>query len=203
MAKFKIGEQDLLTEIGSIGTGHAATAMADILGKKITITVPQVELVSFDQVSAFAGGPGHSLACVYLDVLGDLPGAVLVMFNESSAGRLLGSLIPDADLDFFNLTELQQSALMELGNILSGAYLSALADFSRQRIFLSVPRLAVDMVEAVLSVPMAKLGYKADYALLIQARFFEDSANRGYILFLPEPSAAEKLLKIFGVSEDG
>jgi len=203
MEKLHFNEQDLLTEIGSIGTGHAATAMADILGHKITITVPHVELVSFDRVAQFVGGAGRNMACIYLDVLGDLPGTVLVMFNENSAHRLLNTLLPDTDLNFFQLSQLQQSALMEMGNILSGAYLSALADFSNQRMYLSVPRLAVDMAEAMLSVPMAKLGCETDYALLIQARFFEESNNRGYILFLPDPGATQRMLAIFGVGSDG
>lgn len=203
MEKLDFSEQDLLTEVGSIGTGHAATAMAEILGQKITITVPQVKLVSFDRVADYVGGPGSHIACIFLEVLGDLPGTVLVMFNESTASRLLDSLIPGTQLDFFSLSDLHRSALMELGNILSGAYLSALADFSQQRIFLSVPRLAVDMVEATLSVPMARLGIKTDYALLIQARFFEESSNRGYIVFLPDPSAASKIKAIFGVGSHG
>lgn len=203
MDKLNCGEQDLLTEIGSIGTGHAATAMAEILGQKITITVPQVQLVSFDQVARQVGGSGRSLACIYLDVLGELPGTVLVLFNESTASRLLENLIPDEAIDFYKLTQLQQSALKELGNILSGAYLSALADFSRQHMYLSVPRLAVDMVEAMLSIPLAKIGYHSDYALLIQARFFEETSNRGYIIFLPDPSSAEKMMAIFGVGSDG
>ncbi|HBI56445.1 MAG TPA: CheY-P-specific phosphatase CheC, partial [Firmicutes bacterium] len=114
MEKLHFNEQDLLTEIGSIGTGHAATAMADILGHKITITVPHVELVSFDRVAQFVGGAGRNMACIYLDVLGDLPGTVLVMFNENSAHRLLNTLLPDTDLNFFQLSQLQQSALMEM-----------------------------------------------------------------------------------------
>ena len=203
MKKLNFFQQDLLTEIGTIGTGHAATALADILGHKITITVPHVNLVSFDRVSEYVGGPEGALACVYLDVLGDLPGTVLVMFNECSTRRLLTCLMPDTDVNFYQLVDLQKSALMEIGNILSGAYLSALADFSNQRMFVSVPRLAVDMAEAVLSIPMAKLGRITDYALLIQTRFFEDHKNRGYILFLPNPGATQKVLEIFGVSSDG
>lgn len=201
--KLNFNQHDLLTEIGTIGTGHAATAMADILGKKITITVPHVELVSFDKVADFVGGAEQILACVYLEVLGDLPGTVLVMFDEVTARKLLTSLITEDVKDFRQLTELQHSALMEIGNILSGSYLSALADFSNQRMLISVPSLAVDMADAVLSVPMIKLGYKTDYALLIQAKFFEDQNNSGFIIFIPDPSAASRLLEIFGVVENG
>lgn len=201
--RLSFNQQDLLTEIGTIGTGHAATAMADILGRKITITVPSVDLVSFDRVANYVGGSEQVLACVYLEVLGDLPGNVLVMFDEPTARKLLTALVPERVLDFQHLSELQHSALMEIGNILSGSYLSALADFSNQKMLISVPSLAVDMADAVLSVPMIKLGYKTDYALLIQAKFFEDQLNSGFILFIPDPTAANRLLKIFGVDANG
>lgn len=197
--KLSFSQQDLMTEIGTIGTGHAATAMANMLGKKITINVPQVDLVTFDHVSDFVGGPEQVLACVYLKVLGDLPGTVLVMFDGPAANRLLTNLNIGEKADYLNLTPLQESALKEIGNILAGSYLSALGDFTNQRIFTSVPNLAVDMADAVFSVPMIALGRMSDYALLIQAKFFQEQQNTGYILFIPTPDAAVKLLKIFGV----
>lgn len=203
MKKLNFNEQDLLTEIGTIGTGHAATAMADILGQKITITVPNVELVSFNRVAEYIGAAGSNLACIYLDVLGDLPGTVVVMFTENAARRLLQIFMPDVPFSFLELSPFQQSALMEMGNILSGAYLTALADFSNQRMYLSVPRLSVDMAEAFLSVPLIKLGSETDYALLIQAKFFEEFTNRGYIVYFPNPDAAARLIEIFGVGSDG
>ena len=201
--QLSFNQQDLLTEIGTIGTGNAATAMADLVGSKITITVPRVELVPFDHVADFVGGADQVLACVYLEVFGDLPGTVLVMFDNETASRLLNSLIPGCELDFYNLDELQHSALNEIGNILAGSYLSALGDFSGQRLLVSVPNLAVDMADAVLSVPMIKLGSGSDYALLIQAMFFEEQDNSGCILFIPDPASAQKLLDIFGVVDDG
>lgn len=197
--KLSFNQHDLLTEIGTIGTGHAATAMAEILGEKITINVPQVDLVSFNHATDFVGGSEQILACVYFEVMGDLPGTVLVMFDASTACRLLTSLIYDEEANFSCLSALQESALKEIGNILAGSYLSALGDFSDQRMLLSVPNLAVDMANAIFSVPMIKLGCISDYALLIQATFFQEQQNSGFILFIPDPPAAHKLLDIFGV----
>ena len=97
--------------------------MANMLGKKITINVPQVDLVTFDHVSDFVGGPEQVLACV-LEVLGDLPGTVLVMFDGPAANRLLTNLNIGEKADYLNLTPLQESALKEIGNILAGSYLS-------------------------------------------------------------------------------
>lgn len=202
-SKLSFNQHDLLTEVGTIGTGHAATAMADILGTKITITVPKVDLLGFDHVADFVGGSDQVLACVYLEVLGDLPGTVLVLFDGATACRLLITLISDELTDFTNLSPLQQSALKEIGNILAGSYLSALADFTDQHMLVSVPNLAVDMAAAVFSVPMIKVGSMSDYALLIQATFFQEQQNNGYILFVPDLTSADKLLEIFGVEADG
>jgi len=199
MNKLCFYQQDLLREIGSIGTGHAATAMANLMGRKITITVPNVELVSFDHVADYVGGSDEVLACVYLEVMGDLPGTVLVMFDNDSASKLFSTLISEEVEDFRNLSELQQSMLQEIGNILAGSYLSALGDFTYQKMMVSIPSLAVDMADAVLSVPMIKLGNQSDYALLIQAMFFEEKSNSGFIIFIPDPSAARTLVDIFGV----
>lgn len=199
LKELNFDQQDLLTEIGTIGTGNAATAMADLIGKKVTITVPKVELVSFNQVADFVGGADQVLASVYFEVKGDLSGTVMVMFDNTTAARLLSNLIPIEPVNFFALSEFQCSALKEIGNILAGSYLSALGDFTGQRIFVSIPNLAIDMADAVLSVPMIKLGSKSDCALLIQATFFEEQNNSGYILFIPEPVSARKLLDIFGV----
>lgn len=203
LSKLNFIQHDLLTEVGTIGTGHAATAMADILSAKITITVPKVELVSFDHVADFVGGSHQVMACVYLEVLGDLPGTVLVLFDRVTAHRLLTTLISDEAADFTDLSPLQQSALKEIGNILAGSYLTALADFTNQHMVISVPNLAVDMASAVFSVPMIKVGSMSDYALLIQATFFQEQHNNGYILFVPDINAAYKLLDIFGVEADG
>jgi|SRR5690554_1001457 len=203
MKKLSFFQQDLLTEIGSIGTGHAATALAEMMGRKITITVPTVKLVGFDRVADYVGGPDNVLACVYLEVMGDLPGTVLVMFDEVSAGKLLADLVGERPQDFLSLSPLQKSALQEIGNILAGSYLSALGDFCQQKLLVSVPNLAVDMADAVFSVPMIKLGDKTDYALLIQAMFFEDQAHTGFIVFIPDPTSARKLMDIFQVDAHG
>ncbi|MTI94451.1 MAG: CheY-P-specific phosphatase CheC [Firmicutes bacterium] len=194
-------QQDLLKELGTIGTGNAATAMAELIGTKITITVPTVEILPFARVTDFVGGPDKILGCVYLDVHGSLPGTVLILFEKAAAEGLLKQIMFGAEVNLLEMNEMEQSALKEIGNILSGSYLSALADFTGHKMISSVPNLAVDMAAAVLSVPMSKLGRSADYALLIQAAFFENQTSNGCVVFIPQPDSTEKLLRIFGVRE--
>lgn len=192
-------QHDLLKELGTIGSGHAATAMAELIGSKIMITVPTVALASFAEVASYVGGPENVLACVSLDVKGSVPGTVLILFEEESALSLLRSILWGSEPNFKNLTELEQSALNEVGNILAGSYLSALADFSEQSIMAGVPSLAIDMAAAVLSAPLTKVGSVADVALLIQAEFITKKTSSGCVVFIPQPEATDKLLKLFGV----
>lgn len=201
--KLSFAKRDLLTEVGTIGTGNAATALAGLVGKKITITVPTVEIVPFSAVARLVGGADKVKACIFLEMRGDLPGTVLVLFDRETAEKLLNTLIYGSRVNFFSLTPMEQSALNEIGNILAGAYLSALADFSGQRLLSGVPSLAVDMVEAVLSVPMIRLGAVSDFALLIQATFFEEQSHSGSILFIPDQGVDQRLLDIFGVADNG
>ncbi len=195
-------KKDLLTEVGTIGTGNAASALAGLIGKKITINVPKVDIVPFSAVSRLVGGAEQVKACIFLDVHGDLPGTVLVLFDRKTAEELLSALIPGSRVKFFSLTPMEESALNEIGNILSGAYLSALADFTGKSMLSGLPTLAVDIVEAVLSVPMTKLGPASDVALLIQATFFEEQKHSGSILFIPDQGVDQRLLDTFGVVDN-
>src|SRR5690554_2392275 len=91
--KLSFAKRDLLTEIGTIGTGNAATALAGLMGKKITIAVPTVEIVPFSDVAALVGGADTVKACIFLQVRGDLPGTVLVLFDKPTVEQLLNTLI--------------------------------------------------------------------------------------------------------------
>ena len=47
---------DVLREIGNIGSGNAATALASLLNTVVDIEVPVISLVSYDKVADYLGG---------------------------------------------------------------------------------------------------------------------------------------------------
>ncbi|CAM5185701.1 hypothetical protein UACE39S_01525 [Ureibacillus acetophenoni] len=145
---------DILKEIGNIGAAHAATSLSGLLGKKIDMRVPNVEMVSFTDMMELAGSSEKVVVGIYLRIEGDVEGSMFFVLPIEQANRFIRRLIHDEQFDFSNnpVSEIGLSAMQELGNILSGSYLSALSDFTGLKIYPSVPGLSVDMFGAIVSI---------------------------------------------------
>lgn len=191
---------DVLKEIGNIGSGHAATALSRLLNKPIDIQVPQVRFLPFEEILEMMGGAEHVVVAIYLRVEGESSGHLFFLIEPSSAREMLRSL---AGIDTGcgeTYSELEISALCEIGNILAGSYLSSLADFTRLAMTPTVPAMAVDMAGAVLSWGLMQYGVMGDYALLIDTSFFEGRKRmEGRFLLIPDPGSFESMFKALGV----
>ncbi len=195
---------DVLREIGNIGAGNAATALATMLGSKVDMTVPKVELVDFSDMGETLGGEEQIMAGIYLQISGDITGSIMFLLEEKSAHELVAHLMGTGDASFEEgqpFTEMEQSALSEIGNIIVGSYLNSLSMLTNLKIIESVPSLAVDMAEALLSVPAIEFGMVGDKMLLIQTSFSEDTALNGYFVLVPDLPSYSKLLQALGVMQ--
>ena len=194
---------DLLKEIGNIGAGNAATALSDIVSNEIGLKVPEVSLVSFQDAMDFVGGEDIVVASIYFRVNGSLPGNMLLMLPIHTVEFILGLLLERENFQFSKIDPYQVSALTEVGNILCGAYLTALSNFTQQNMCPSVPALTIDMAEAALSLPLIQMGEVGDKALLIKTTFTHGGKDvSGNFFFIPELEAFENLLSYFGVEND-
>jgi chemotaxis protein CheC len=181
---------DLLREVGSIGAGHAATALSVLTGSSVQMRMPQAENVPFAALADVVGGPECVIACVFVHLSGDLPGSMFVAQPLASARRLLASLLPDEPTEG-DLSDLQKSGLEELANILAGAYLTALMDFTKLSVTRSVPVVAVDMAQALLSVGVLLQERPGTDALVVSASIERPSQQQdAHLILLPEPGAA-------------
>lgn len=188
-------ELDALREAGNMGAGRAATALSQMLGKPVSMDVPQASVLPLESLSAPLGGAEAMVAATYFRVHGDAPGRLLVMLGEASLAPILGALLGRVGAPGEPLNDEAQSALKELGNILCSQYLNALADFLGFPMLPSVPALAVDMAASVLQSVAADAAQKGAQALVIEARFRQASLEVPiYLYFLPEPGALETML---------
>lgn len=195
---------DVLREIGNIGAGNAATALATMLNTKVDMTVPKVALVEFSEMGETMGGEEQIMAGIYLSISGDITGSIMFLLEEKSAHDLVAKLMGTGDSDFVEgqpFNEIEQSALSEIGNIIVGSYLNSLSMLTNLKIIESVPSLAVDMAEALLSVPAIEFGMVGDQMLLIQTSFSEDTELNGYFVLVPDLPSYSKLLKALGVMQ--
>lgn len=190
---------DVLKEIGNIGAGNAATALASMLSQKVDMKVPRVELLDFKELGEAMGGEEQIMAGIYLRIEGDLQGSIMFLLEEKSAytlvGRLMGTQVSELD-------EMAQSALKEIGNIITGSYLNSMSTLTNLTITESVPDLAVDMAGAILSVPAIEFGMVGDKMLLIQTAFTDDEEINGFFILVPDLPSYGKLLKALGVMTD-
>ncbi|MFN2433288.1 MAG: chemotaxis protein CheC [Gemmatimonadota bacterium] len=192
---------DALKEVANIGAGHAATALSEMTNRPVLVTVPLVSTFPISQVGRQVGGSGEIFAGVLLEIVGDLTGRTLLLFDRLSAYGLCDILLrrdtraaPGGDLD-----ETQRSALKELGNILTSAYANALSEFLGLLLLPSVPDLLVDRLEAILSTPYLSSPRRRSGAVLcVETRFrFRDDGQQlsGNFLLVPDLEALPALFR--------
>ncbi|MCL2052018.1 MAG: chemotaxis protein CheC [Lachnospiraceae bacterium] len=191
---------DVLKELGNIGAGNATTALAQMIGSKVDMTVPQVKLLQFYELGGLMGGEEQIMAGISLSVEGDITGSIMFLLKQEAAKHLINQLMPGmGEPDSFEFTEMELSALKELGNIIAGAYLNSLASLTNLLIFPSVPDLAIDMAGAILSIPAIQFGTIGDHILLIQTQFIDDECIEGYFILLPDLDSYGKILQSLGI----
>lgn len=190
---------DVLKELGNIGAGNATTALAQMLQTKVDMKVPQVRLLDFKDVGVVMGGEEQLVAGIYLAVEGYITGSIMFILEQGAAKSLVSKLMgmPPAEGGF---TEIEISAMKEIGNIITGAYLNSLAQMTNLKMIPSVPDLNIDMLNAILSVPAIEFGIIGDQILLIQTVFTDDVDLNGYFILMPDLESYSTMLKGLGLS---
>jgi len=202
-AKSLSAEQlDILREIGNIGAGNVATALASLLGTRVNITVPKAAFLSLEEVLDHVGGMEESVACVQLRVTGDIQGAIVYLFSEASALHLVEMLLGRAPGEVTALDDMGRSVLMEAGNILTGNFAGAISTLTGLDLKTGVPMLACDMLGAVLSAGLAASGYAEDNILLVDTVFSEGDtkAVQSHFLLLTEMDSLAVLVEALGIT---
>ena len=191
---------DALREIGNVGAGNSATALSQIINRRIDMNVPKVALVPLDSVPDLVGGPDTIVVGVFLRVYGKAPGNILFLLPQKSAFYLVDTLMGKSHGDTEKLDFMDESALMEIGNILAGAYLNAFFTFTNISMLPSIPALAMDMAGAILNVVLVQLGQMGDTAMVIETEFLsEDDGINGQFFLVPDPGSLETIIKAVGV----
>lgn len=190
---------DVLKELGNIGAGNATTALAQLMQTKVDMSVPRVQLLEFKELGEAMGGEELVMAGIYLAIEGDINGSIMFLLEKKAAKHLVGKLIGmESEGDDF--TEMEFSALKEVGNIITGAYLNSLSSITNLMIQPSVPDLTVDMAGAIISVPAIEFAALGDRMLMIQTQFFDEMVLDGFFILIPDLDSYGKMLAALGIS---
>ena len=191
---------DVLRELGNIGAGNATTALSQMIHSKIDMKVPKVELLDFKELPDIVGGAECLIVGILVTLDGDVQGMMMFILEKKAAHHLVNLLLNREINTFDEFTDMDLSALKEIGNIISGAYLSSLSQLTNLTFISSVPYMAIDMAGAILSVPAIEFGKVGDKALLIQSQFGEDEIEvNGYFILIPTVDSYSKILFSLGL----
>jgi len=192
-------QKDALVEIGNICAGNAATALSQLLKKRINIVVPRILLLPIEHVPSAVGGNNNLVAGLILRVLGDLPSTIVFIFSQRDALALASLMTGKPIADGRVIGDLERSALKEIGLILTNAYLGALGSFVGLGFVPTVPELIVDMAGAIIDYILIELSCKSEFALLIDSEFTEPTTSiKGHFFIIPNPEGLEVILKSIG-----
>jgi chemotaxis protein CheC len=187
---------DAIREVGNIGTGNAATALSQLINKKVEITVPSINIVPFDEIFSRIGGD-EVVVGVIVRVLGDTPGNILFIFEKDVALNLIEQLTGEKEQ---YITDMGYSVICEVGNIISSSYMNAIAKFTNLLITPSVPAATYDMLGAILSTTFIESGQFDDMVLDIETMFLQNNLEiSGHFYYVPMPGSLEKMLNALGV----
>ncbi|WP_067617154.1 chemotaxis protein CheC [Alicyclobacillus acidiphilus] len=186
---------DALKEFGNIGAGHAATALSILLDGRVTMSVTEARLCPCADIVETVGSD-RLVAAVFIRLLGAIPGNMFVLMTLPSADRLLAHMLREARRED-DYTELELSAIAEVGNILSGAYVAAISDLCGLNLNQSVPAVAIDMAAAVLDIGLMMSGNENNEAIFISSTLVHEGNHIDTQFFmLPDYDGTDTLLDV-------
>lgn len=192
---------DVLKELGSIGTGNAATALSKVLSKKISMTLPEVKIMDFNKAIYEFGGPEMIVAGVLVNFTGEMKGMMLYIQELDTTNTILECLMGKKIENFLQLDEMELSSLIEVGNIIISSYISAISSLTGITIKLSVPEVSVNMLGGIMNVPMAVYGYNTDKLMTIGGKLVcENQEIHSNLILMPEIDSLNYLMEKLGVS---
>lgn len=193
-------ELDVLREIGTIGAGNATTSLSVLLDSKLSMKIPKVSFMSFDDFVESIGGAENVIAGVMSNITGGIDGFILFAMDMRDAHRLVNRLQGEelSNVELFD--DMDLSAVKEIGNILISSYLASIETLTGIHIRPSTPMLSIDMAGAILSFPAIVNSREHDDVLQIESQFEgEDLSIEGHIMMIADTESYMTIRQKLGI----
>ncbi|QAT42034.1 chemotaxis protein CheC [Aminipila luticellarii] len=191
---------DALREIGNIGAGNAATALSLTIGKPVNIDVPTVKILDINEAVEALGGAEQVVAGILVKLEEGIHGAMMSIQTLDVINLMLESLLGTTVNSYEEMDEMHISAVCEIANILMGSYVNAISDMTGMPVNISVPAISINMIGALITVPMATYCYEAEKIMMIEGKFsFDGIMHKHSLLLIPDVESLTKVLTRLGV----
>ena len=193
---------DFVREMMNIGAGNAATALYQLLQCPVELIIPKVHILPVVQVSSILDNPASLVACVRMGMVGNIGGAMFFIVPEESSKKL-ESIAEKAQMGIRKFPGQKQeedlSALVEIGNILAGVYLTAIHDFCGLNIYHTIPVLAIDMIQPLLDEALIKTSFQIQTVIAIENELIvEEHHIRTLLLLIPSTESIKPMIDALG-----
>jgi chemotaxis protein CheC len=187
---------DALRELANIASGNAATSLSQMLAREVGLSMPRVLALPLADAVEACGGPDDDITGVVIPLQGDIEGAVLLLISLDGADALCRLLGVEAG------SEIGESALREIGNVLGTSCLNALASMTGLNLEPRPPHLSTDMLGAIVSSLALAQSASSELVLVLDSELAvaDEPCSISFIL-LPTDGAVTDLLKPLGLAE--
>lgn len=196
----------IILELGSIGAGHAATALSDVLQQPIHIDIPKIHTLPLHMVTKFYHRHDTPTTAIYLQLRESAECDILLLFEENEAKKIAAmmTMVPSPeDLD----PAMETSAIQELANILIGSFLSAISDFSGVKLIPTPPQRIADSFDAIIDNILVKQSLVAHEAMIFDTCFKRNDGDANCVLMIfpsreMQEMLVEKSKELMGVAAE-
>lgn len=193
MENIETSINDDLSDRGTIklvseGINKAVSGLSGMVGRQIVVNDLSLKKMMVKEVPDLFGGPEALMVGVYLQANGYGEGHMLVGYSPETAFKLISALLGESPQSIENLSEMEQSVLGEIGNIMGSFFLGVLADNLGTRLLPSPPAVMMDMAGAILDIPLANMLKHGEDTFIMAATFSTpDGQIDGKFLVVPVP----------------
>jgi len=194
-------QKDALQELANIGAGHASTALSQMINKTVKMGIPHVELVPLSDATSYVEDE-KVVAGIFLKISDEIPSYVVVLLPRESAFAITDMLLgtqhnPNKEV----LSEMDTSALKEVGNVMICAFFDSLSELLNMSIVPGPPHVAFDMPSAVMDYILIQIGQISDQILFFNVDLKEEEKDNFQInmFLMPEPESINVLLEKMGM----
>ena len=194
--KLSTVQADAIQELGNIGAAHAATTLSLMLGSTIEMSVPAIKVIDLSQLGTYMGE--ESAAMVAFELQGEIAhgGYILFYITRESAVRMTNTILGMTEINR-PLSEMDQSALLEVGNIMVSAFLDATAELLGIIMLPSPPALTIDMAHAVMQSLIAQMQEETNEVLLFSTELVcKEYKIDSDIIMMPERSTLLRIIEL-------
>ncbi len=185
---------DVLSELFNIGIGQAAASLSDMIADNVDLSVPIVSCLPLDKASIeLAKMTSSDISAVKQSFSGEFSGNALLIFPQRDSLELVKAIL-GTDVSLEHLSELEEDALLEVGNVILNACICTISDILGCEIIGEIPTRQQGSCKQILSMSSEN---EESYVLLLSMLFSIPNHDiKGTISFIMNMGALQQFISL-------